>query len=90
MFGVLKVIGPKKALARMERNFRSGNNYLRTRFTELGPREVELWFSHLHGQPGFSGGIIRAGGQLIGAKDLRVEVVRVEGDAGVFRVTWSE
>lgn len=90
MFGVLKVIGPKKALARMGRNFRSGNNYLETRFTENGPTDVELWFSEVHRQPGFNGGIVLGGGRLIGAQQMKIEVVRTDGREAVYRITWKE
>ena len=89
VFGILKLIGPMKGLQRMERNFRSGNNYVSTRFTQLGPTAAEVWVSDVHEHPGFDAGIILGGGKLLGAKNFAVAIAAVEGGSCTYRVSWD-
>ena len=35
-----KLLGPRRTLLRMGRNFRTASNYLETEFTEVGPKEL--------------------------------------------------
>jgi len=89
MFGVLKLIGPMNGLKRMERNLRSGNNFVSTRFTQLGPTAAELWWSEVHGLPGFTGGFVLGGGKLVGAKNFAVQIAATEGGSCTYRVSWD-
>ncbi len=88
-FGVLKLFGPMKSVARMEQNFRAGNNYVKTSFIELGPTSAELWLSDVHGQPWLNAGIICEGGRQVGAKNVRVEILQTTGSGCTFRVSWD-
>lgn len=87
---LLKVVGPKRALTRIERSFGSGNNYLETKVTERGPADVEIWFSDVHQQPGLYGGILRGVAALLGAKSMSVDLVSSEGAGATFRLRWVE
>jgi uncharacterized protein (TIGR02265 family) len=89
MFGVLRLLGPMKAFARMERNWRSGSNYVETKFTALNPTCAEVWMTGVDGRPWFNAGIILEGGRQIGVKNLRVEIVRCVADEATYRVTWD-
>ena len=40
-----------KCIERMQRNFRTDNNYVETRFQQFGPEHVELWFNEVNGLP---------------------------------------
>ncbi len=45
MLSVLRMVGPRRTLERMQRNFRTGNNYIETRFVSVAPGHAELWFN---------------------------------------------
>jgi uncharacterized protein (TIGR02265 family) len=87
MVQFMRVIGPRRSLQRMERNFRTGGNYIETRFTSLGERKAQVWFNDVSGIPDFYAGIIERGGQFAGARALQVTF-----DAGTsaFDVNWTE
>jgi uncharacterized protein (TIGR02265 family) len=90
MFGVLRLLGPKRMLGRTRQNFRSANNYTEARITEVGPREADLWMNERGQLRYFTQGAVLAGMRGAGAKDARVEVRQFD-DAGVtYRVTWGE
>ncbi len=72
MLGLLWLIGPRRTLERMERNFRTGNNYIETRFKTLAPQHVELWFNVEGDLALYCQGILEEGAAMIGAKNTRV------------------
>ena len=47
MLGLLRIIGPRRSLERMQRNFRTGSNYIETRFLSLArPRPHRAVVQH--------------------------------------------
>ena len=89
LFTLAKLAGPMKAIARMEQNFRHGNNYVKTSFVQLSPTSVELWLSDVRGQPWFTGGVLIEGGRRVGAKNVRVEILQTIGRGCTYRVCWD-
>ncbi|MGV3619736.1 MAG: DUF2378 family protein [Archangium sp.] len=89
MVGVMKVIGARRSLERMTKNFRTGGNYIETKVTVHGPTSVELWFNDVGQMPGFYRGVIVGGGELIGVSAMRVEQKLLEPPTASFHVTWS-
>ena len=87
---VLRVIGPRRTLERMERNFRSGTNYIEVRTETNGPAEVVLHFNDVHGLPGYYAGIAEQGAGLTGAKGTTVEVLPAPAPRCALRVRWQE
>ncbi len=88
MLTMLRVIGPKRSLERMSRNFRTGNNFSQTRVSEPSPGVYELWCSHVS-LAGWYRGIIEAGLERAGANQVRATLLRREDDGAVFRVQWT-
>lgn len=88
MVGVMKVIGARRSLERMTKNFRTGGNYIDTKVTVHGPQSVELWFNDVGTMPGFFRGVITGGGELINATDMRVEQRLGEPPTCSYFVTW--
>lgn len=86
---MMRAIGPMKTLARMERNFRTGTNYVETRFTELGKTHAQLWINEVHGVAGFFAGVLLAGAEVVGAENTEVKVVTTEGPSATFDVSWD-
>lgn len=89
MVGVMKVIGARRSLERMTKNFRTGGNYIETKVTVHGPTSVELWFNDVGQMPGFYRGIIVGGGELIGVDSMRVQQRLLEPPTASFHVTWQ-
>jgi uncharacterized protein (TIGR02265 family) len=87
---VMRVLGPRRTLERMERNFRSGSNYVAVRAETTGPSEVMLHFNEVHRIPGYYAGIIEHGAELTGAKDTTVEVLPAPAPGCALRVRWRE
>ncbi len=84
---VLRLIGPRRSLERMQTNFRSAN-FIKTRFTPLGPQSAEVWFNHVDDIPAYVAGIIQQGGTFAGAKS--VAITWAAKDVGcAFRVDWT-
>ena len=87
---VLRLIGPRRTLERMQRNFRTGNNYIETRFTTLAPQHVELWFNVTGDLALYCQGILEHGAELIGAKNTRVvQRPDVSGAGTLLDVQWD-
>ncbi len=86
---LLKVIGPTSALKRMNRNFRTGDNFTEAQFHENGPGDVVLRFSRMLAGPEYTRGIIQAGGRLTGAHDLSISIESQNPPAAVLRIRWN-
>ncbi len=85
-----RIFGPKKTLARMTQNFRSSNNYMETRMTELGTNTYDLWINETSGCPGMFRGIMKGSMTIAGAKDVVVEMHPEPGSGACrYRISWS-
>jgi uncharacterized protein (TIGR02265 family) len=90
VLSLLRVLGPRRTLARATQNFRSGNNYTESRLVELGPTTFELWMNEVGDFPAFTAGIIHGGLRIAGAKEIRVEPSGYDGHACTYRISWRE
>jgi uncharacterized protein (TIGR02265 family) len=90
VLSLLRVLGPRRTIARATQNFRAGNNYTETRITELAPCQFDVWMNEVGDFPEFTAGIIQAGVRISGAKELRVEPLDYDGHACTYRITWKE
>ncbi len=89
MVAMLRVLGPRRALERLSRQFRTANNYSETRLRTLGERDFELWCNEV-ASPGWYFGIITRGLELAGARDVKVVMVDHLAPGGAtFRIRWG-
>lgn len=88
MLGMMRVIGPRRSLERLSRSFRTGNNFSETTLRELGNGEYELWVNQVT-LPGWYRGIITAGLERAGARDVTVDLFTQTDSAGTFRIRWK-
>jgi uncharacterized protein (TIGR02265 family) len=86
---VLKVIGPARAIKRMDRSLRSGNNYSETRVTELAPGKFEFWSNETGLTQYNLVGLLRAGAEVSGAKNLRAEIVKRDDEGVTIVLEWN-
>ena len=90
MVRMMKLIGPRRTLERMTKNFRTGGNYLDTRFVALTRSSVELWISDVTEMPDFYRGMIEEGARMISVKGLRVASMPSEPPSALFHIEWVE
>ncbi len=90
VMSLLRVLGPRRTLARATQSFRAGNNYTETRLAELSPTQFDLWMNEVGAFPEFTAGIIQAGMRMSGAKDLNVEPRGYDGHGCTYRISWRE
>lgn len=72
----MRVIGPKRALLRMERSFRTGNNYSRVTFRET-PSGIELDVLGAP-YPEWYEGMVRESLEITGAKEIELTRLKYE------------
>lgn len=87
VLGLIRVLGPRRAIHRATRNFRSGNNYTEARVTELGPACLELWMNEVGPYPTFTQGLVEAALRASGVVP-KVEIKDHDGHACTYRCTW--
>lgn len=86
MFTAAKVFGTRRSLQRMTHNFRTGANFIETRFTELDPLTHELWISDVSGVPGFYAGMVEAGGDFFEGWVQEMRIKTREGPACLYEL----
>ncbi|MEW5740285.1 MAG: DUF2378 family protein [Myxococcota bacterium] len=89
MVGVMRVIGPRRTLERLSRQFRTGNNFSETRVEELGPGHSQLWCNQAS-FPAWYEGIVARGLEFTGARDVQVALIRRDEAGATFRITWKD
>jgi uncharacterized protein (TIGR02265 family) len=91
MRAVLRLLGPRRLLARVGEALRSGNDYLTSRLTERGATEVELWANEVGLTRYLLQGALLAGLQLSqpAGKAVRVEVRGFDAEGVTFHISWD-
>lgn len=90
VISVLKLLGPGRAVQRMEKTLRSGNNYIEARIEQKGPAEFEGWLNECNGNPGYVIGVLEAALMHTGAKDVRVTHSGFDGHSVNLHIRWAE
>jgi uncharacterized protein (TIGR02265 family) len=88
LFGVVRVLGPVRALQRMRQNFRSGNNYSDATLTRLEGNKHEVWMNEPGPTRYVCQGIIHAGLLEMGVTTATVEVAKYDDASVWFHVDW--
>lgn len=88
LVAMLRLLGPRRTLERMTRNFRTANNYTEVTVEALGAAHHLVRVNYVV-RPGFYLGIIEAGCERAGAKDLSVTLVSQDGESPVYEVKWA-
>ncbi len=85
---MIRVLGPKRTLERMTRNFRSGNNYSQTELKPVGEREFDLWCNHVNYSEWYRG-LISAGVEASGGKNVQISVLKHDSTGAIFRIKYD-
>jgi uncharacterized protein (TIGR02265 family) len=86
--GVMKVLGSRRALQRVGRAFRTGDNFTDSVVDFVGPTEAVITVT---GQPfpAYVQGILEAGAAMVGVEGV-VVIEDVKGEVVKLRMTWRE
>jgi uncharacterized protein (TIGR02265 family) len=88
LLAVLRVLGPKRTLERMTRNFRTANNYTEVTVEPLAPNHHRVRITHVT-RPGLFVGLLEVGCTYAGAKDLSVTLLEHAGQVAQYEVKWA-
>ncbi len=86
---LIRLLPPRRALGRLERNFRSTDNFTRIDLSDVGPTAVELHLHDVLGVPHFYEGFLDEGADLSSAKNPHCRLVAIDGDRARFRREWA-
>jgi uncharacterized protein (TIGR02265 family) len=90
MVRVSRLLGPLRALRRLDHILNSADTYVEARVTERSPTCVEVWINEVMGQPSYYKGILEASLVMTGAEVGQVELISLDGPGATFRVSWEE
>ena len=88
LMGLLKVIGPRRMLDRLTRNFRSANNFTVGTLESLAPNHHKVHINYT-ARPGFYRGVIASGCASAGAKGLTVTVLETKDLGTTYEIKWT-
>lgn len=89
LLGLIKLLGPQRAMERTPDNLRSGNASVEATVKKLGPSEYEVYVSYVLPQPEFTQGLMEEGARRAGARGIRSRILRTEGPAAWFHYAWD-
>jgi uncharacterized protein (TIGR02265 family) len=90
LFTMMRILGPRRTLERMAKNFSTGANYAKTSLQETSVGVFELSLNRVTWPPWYCG-MISAGLEAAGAKKVSVEVLEHQGRSqpARFKVWWT-
>ena len=86
---VMRLMGPRRILARINTSLRSGNNYIHATLAPTGPTTWEGSINECNGYPQYIVGVIEQGLIIAGAKEVNITVSDFDGHAAKFSITWG-
>lgn len=86
---VMRLMGPKRVLGRINSTLRSGNNYIQATLAPTGPTSWEGLVNECNGNPQYIAGVIEQGLIISGAKEVKVDVSDFDGHSAKFKLAWT-
>jgi uncharacterized protein (TIGR02265 family) len=88
LLAAMRVLGPKRALLRLERSLRTGNNYSTVTLRELGEGQLELEVSDAP-FPEYYQGMVEASLELTGCKSWEVKLLKRVGNETTYSIRFE-
>ncbi len=88
LIAVLRVLGPRRMLERMTRNFRTANNYTEVTVEPVAPAHHVVRVTHVT-RPGLFIGLLETGLTYAGAQALSVTLLDHHDKVARYDVRWS-
>lgn len=87
---VSRLLGPLRALRRLDHILNTADNYVEARVTERSRTCIEVWINEVMGQPTYYQGILEASLVMTGTEVGQVELISLDGFGATYRVSWEE
>ncbi len=87
---VSRMLGPLRALKRLDHILNSAGNYVEARVTERSRTCIEVSINEVMGQPTYYQGILEATLVMTGTEVGQVELISLNGFGATYRVSWEE
>lgn len=88
LLAAIRLIGPRRTLERLARQFRTANNYSETKVTHLAPGHSELWCNDV-AHPHWYVGLVTRMMETAGATGVQVTLRTHDAAGAFFDVRWS-
>ena len=85
----IRLIGPRRTLDRLAKQFRTANNYSESKVTHAEPGKSLLWCNDVM-YPDWYQGLIIGMLEVAGAKNVMVRLSRHDAEGAFFDVEWRE
>ena len=85
---MVRLLGPKRTLARMTKNLRTASNFNDTRFVDLGPTQAEIWVNEGRIHPEYLAGLLEAALRYAGAASPQVTVLAANSEGVTYSARW--
>jgi uncharacterized protein (TIGR02265 family) len=86
---VMRLMGPKRILHRVNATLRSGNNYVVAALSPIDDYNWEASVNECNGNPYYIAGVLEQGLIVSGAKEVDVTVRSFDGHAATFAIRWG-
>lgn len=83
-----RLVGPERTLRRLDKSFRTTNNFQRAEVTMVAPRQARIQLKESLGIPQYYVGILQGGLEMMHLQGT-VEMVASEGSGFVMVLTWT-
>lgn len=90
LFQLLTIIGLERGLKRVTRSFRNGNNFLELDLLRFEPGRAALRARNVAGVPEHFLGMLVAGCEAVGARDVQGRVLAQTLGGADFELTWRQ
>jgi uncharacterized protein (TIGR02265 family) len=87
---LMRMMGPKRILKRIQSTMRSGNNYITAVLRQLGPASYECVVNECNGNPWYIAGVVEQGLTISGAKNVKVNVFDFDGHGARITMEWND
>lgn len=88
MVSMLKVLGPRRTLQRMTRNFRTANNFTDGFVETLAPNHHHVRINYTL-RPGFYLGLLDSGCRRAGAQELQARLLETKDFSASYELRWA-
>jgi uncharacterized protein (TIGR02265 family) len=88
LMGIMRLLGPRRTMQRLTRNFRAANNYTEVSVTTLRDNHHQIAVNFVE-KPGFYIGVLERTLAHAGAKNAEVTMIAYVDRSPTFEVRWS-
>jgi uncharacterized protein (TIGR02265 family) len=88
LFALLRILGRRRSLERVTRSWRSANNYVETKVTEIEPDVVHIWVNYAGRNPEICLGILSAALEATNQRPRQATVFEAQFPSAVYRFDW--